>query len=78
MAGKGAGARQGRQKIGTVPIFRRALLAALASIVCAPRVFAQVRGQITRIALSPDEFAKVIRDDYEAMAKVVKTVGRVE
>ena len=28
--------------------------------------------------LSPDEFAKVIRDDYEAMASVVKTVGRVE
>ena len=28
--------------------------------------------------LSPAQFARLIRDDYEAMANVVKTVGRVE
>jgi tripartite-type tricarboxylate transporter receptor subunit TctC len=28
--------------------------------------------------LSPADFEKLIRDDYAKMAKVVKTVGRVE
>jgi tripartite-type tricarboxylate transporter receptor subunit TctC len=28
--------------------------------------------------LSPEAFAKLVREDYEAMAKVVKAVGRVE
>jgi tripartite-type tricarboxylate transporter receptor subunit TctC len=28
--------------------------------------------------LSPEAFGKLVRDDYEAMAKVVKAVGRVE
>jgi tripartite-type tricarboxylate transporter receptor subunit TctC len=52
VARKGAPARQGRPKIGTVPVYRRrALLIALAGLACAPKVYGQARGQITRIVV---------------------------
>ena len=48
VARKGAQPRQGRQKIGTVPVY---FLIALASLACAPQVHAQAGGQITRIVV---------------------------
>jgi len=53
--------------------------AAVAKLLQDPAILARLAGQgVEPRPLSPDAFGRLIRDDYEDMAKVVKTVGRIE
>jgi tripartite-type tricarboxylate transporter receptor subunit TctC len=53
--------------------------AAVAKLLRDPVILARLAGQgVEPRALSPEAFARLTREDYEEMAKVVKAVGRVE
>ena len=53
--------------------------AAVAKLLREPVILARLAGQgVAPRPLSPEAFERLIRDDYEDMAKVVKAVGRIE
>ena len=53
--------------------------AAMAKLLRDPVILARLAGQgVEPRPLSPEDFARLIREDYEEMAKVVKTVGSIE
>lgn len=60
------------------PIIER-INAEVAKLLTDPAILARLHAQgVEPRPLSPDAFAKLVAEDYEAMAKVVKTVGRVQ
>lgn len=60
------------------PVVER-INAAVAKLLRDPVILARLAGQgVVPRPLSPDAFERLIREDYEEMAKVVKAVGRVE
>jgi tripartite-type tricarboxylate transporter receptor subunit TctC len=53
--------------------------AAVAKLLRDPAILARLAHQgVVPRPMSPDEFERLIREDYEEMAKVVKAVGRIE
>jgi tripartite-type tricarboxylate transporter receptor subunit TctC len=53
--------------------------ASVAKLLRDPVILARLAGQgVEPRPLSPKDFARLIREDYEEMAKVVKTVGSIE
>jgi len=53
--------------------------AAVAKLLREPVILARLAGQgVAPRPLSPEAFERLIREDYEEMAKVVKAVGRIE
>jgi len=60
------------------PVVER-INAALATVLADPAVLKRLAAQgVEPHPLAPDAFAQLVREDYEAMAKIVKVVGRVE
>jgi tripartite-type tricarboxylate transporter receptor subunit TctC len=53
--------------------------AEVAKLLRDPAILARLAGQgVEPRPLSPEAFERLIREDYEDMAKVVKAVGRIE
>jgi tripartite-type tricarboxylate transporter receptor subunit TctC len=53
--------------------------AEVAGLLANPTILARLHAQgVEPRPLAPEAFAKLVADDYETMAKVVKTVGKVE
>jgi len=60
------------------PVVER-INAAVAKVLADPAVLKRLAAQgVEPHPLAPDAFAQLVREDYEAMAKIVKVVGRVE
>jgi tripartite-type tricarboxylate transporter receptor subunit TctC len=60
------------------PVIQR-INAAVSSLLKNPAILQRLASQgVEPRPLSPEAFGKLIRDDYETMAKVVKIVGRTE
>lgn len=60
------------------PIVNR-INAEVAKLLKDPTILSRLHAQgVEPRPLSPDSFARLVADDYETMAKVVKTVGKVE
>jgi tripartite-type tricarboxylate transporter receptor subunit TctC len=53
--------------------------AAVAKLLRDPAILARLATQgVDPRPLSPEAFERLIREDYEEMAKIVKAVGRIE
>jgi tripartite-type tricarboxylate transporter receptor subunit TctC len=51
----------------------------VAKLLANPAILERLAAQgVEPRPLSPEAFEKLIQDDYEAMARVVKAVGRIE
>jgi tripartite-type tricarboxylate transporter receptor subunit TctC len=60
------------------PLIER-INAEVAKLLRDPAILARLSGQgVVPRPLSPEAFAKLVREDYEETAKMVKTVGKIE